>query len=173
MRLPSSPALIFLLVSGFLTGCAAYSDADWPKLAGPDPAAELDRVSASADPVPRPLRPSLLPSPIIIDERLEPGNTERLESDWAELKGRLATQRETYLAAKQVITTESDFQRILSAHLELSRLSQLSDQIDDLRWRAGPADILSGLAGELEAAAASLEEYLAVERSQLIPLIPG
>lgn len=170
MRLARSPVLVFLLAAGLLSGCAAYTDADWPKLAGPDPAAALDRISASAEPAPRPLRPS----PVVIDRRLEPGNAERLEEDWAELKRRLAAQRETYLAAKQAIDNEpaeSGFQRILSAHLELSRLSQLSDQIDDLRRRAGQADISSGLAGELGAAEDSLEEYLAAERRQLIPLI--
>ena len=170
MRLVRSPVLVFLLAAGLLSGCAAYTDADWPKLAGPDPAAALDRVSASAEPAPRPLRPS----PVVIDQQLEPGYAERLEEDWAELKRRLAAQRETYLAAKQAINNEpaeSGLQRILSAHLELSRLSQLSDQIDDLHRRAAPADTLSGLAGELEAAEASLEEYLAAERCQLIPLI--
>ena len=170
MRLARSPVPVFLLAAGLLSGCAAYTDADWPKLAGPDPAAALDRVSASAEPAPRPLQPP----PIIVDQRPELGNIERLESDWAELKRRLAAQRETYLAAKQAIDNEpaeSGLQSILSAHLELSRLSQLSDQIDDLRRRAEPADTLSGLAGELEAAEASLEEYLAAERRQLIPLI--
>ena len=172
MRSPSSPALISVLAAGLVTACAAYTDADWPKLAGPDPAAELDRVSARAEPVPRPPPRS----PAAIDRRLEPGNTERLENDWAELKRRLAAQRETYLAAKQAIDNEpaeSGLQRILSAHLELSRLSQLSDQIDELRRRAGPADTLSGLAGELEAAEDGLEAYLAAERGRLIPLIPS
>lgn len=167
MRSPSSPAPVFLLAAGLLTGCAAYTDADWPKLAGADPAAALDRISARAEPVPPPPRPS----PVMTDARLEPGSAERLESDWTALQRRLATQRETYLAAKEAIGTESDMQRILSAHLELSRLSQLSDQIDDLRRRAGSADILSGLAGELDAAEAGLEEYLAGERGELMPLI--